>query len=309
MERIGKSPTKAQELVYELRIKQVMVTDLIMVGPDWTMGQVKEMMRTKRISGAPVVEAGQLVGMVSLEQVIRALEGDYLDDTVRERMTAKPHALREDETVISAINQFARRGYGRFPVLNDQGELVGLLTKGDIVRGLLKQMELLWQAEEDRRYQYQHMFEDIVSDQTTLILRYQVRQHDFDTGGEASSKLKRALERLGAHPQTVRRVAVATYEAEINMMIHSVGGELTAELSPDRIVVVARDDGPGIPDVEQAMQAGYSTAPDWIRELGFGAGMGLSNIRACCDAMNLTSEMGVGTRLEMVFTTLNKGAR
>jgi CBS domain-containing protein/anti-sigma regulatory factor (Ser/Thr protein kinase) len=309
MERIIKSPTKVQELVYELRVKQVMVTELIAVNPDWTMGQVKELMRTKRISGAPVVEAGQLVGMVSLERVIRALESGDLDALVRDRMTAKPHALREDETVISAINQFARHGYGRFPVLDAQGELVGLLTKGDIVRGLLKQMELLWQAEEDRRYQYQHMFEDIVSDQTTLTLRYQVRQHDFDTGGEASSKLKRALERLGAHPQTVRRVAVATYEAEINMMIHSVGGELTAELSPDRIVVVARDDGPGIPDVEQAKQAGFSTAPDWIRELGFGAGMGLSNIRACCDIMNLTSEMGVGTRLEMIFTTRNKGAK
>jgi anti-sigma regulatory factor (Ser/Thr protein kinase) len=104
-------------------------------------------------------------------------------------------------------------------------------------------------------------------------------------------------------------VAVATYEAEINIMIHSVGGELIAELSPGRIVVVAQDAGPGIEDVEQAMLAGYSTAPDWIRELGFGAGMGLSNIRSCCDTINLTSEMGVGTRLEMVFFTQDRGAR
>jgi len=309
MERIGKSPTKVQELVYELRVKQVMVTELVTVAPDWTMRQVKELMRTKRISGAPVVRDGELAGMVSLEQVIRALEGGYLDDLVQDRMTAAPHAIREDETVISAINQFARHGYGRFPVVTGEGKLAGLLTKGDIVRGLLRQMELLWQAEEDRRFQYHHMFEDIVSDQTTLTLRYQVRQHDFDTGGEASSKLKRALERLGAHPQTVRRVAVASYEAEINIMIHSDGGELTAELCPDRIIVVARDDGPGIPDVEQAMQAGYSTAPDWIRELGFGAGMGLSNIRACCDVMNLTSKMGTGSRLEMIFNTRNKGAK
>ncbi|NLX36969.1 MAG: CBS domain-containing protein [Chloroflexi bacterium] len=309
MERIGKTPTKAQELVYELRVKQVMSSDLIVVPPDWPMSQVKALMRTHRISGAPVVQDGKLVGMVSLEQVIRALEAGQMDACVRDRMTASPHVLREEETVISAINQFARHGYGRFPVINAAGELVGLLTKGDIVSGLLKQMELLWHAEEERRYQYQHMFEDIESDQTTLTLRYQVRQHDFDTGGEASSKIKRALERLGAHPQTVRRVAVATYEAEINIMIHSVGGELIAELSPGRIVVVAQDAGPGIEDVEQAMLAGYSTAPDWIRELGFGAGMGLSNIRSCCDTINLTSEMGVGTRLEMVFFTQDRGAR
>ncbi|MGI6376162.1 MAG: CBS domain-containing protein [Anaerolineae bacterium] len=309
MERIGRTPTKVQELVYELRIKQVMSSELIMVEPDWPMAQVKEMMRTRRISGAPVVENGKLVGMVSLEQVIRALESDQMDARVRDRMTINPRALHEEETVISAINQFAHYGYGRFPVLNAQDDLVGLLTKSDIVSGLLKQMELLWHAEEERRYQYQRMFEDIESDQTTLILRYQVRQHDFDTGGEASSKIKRALERLGAHPQTVRRVAVATYEAEINIMIHSEGGELTAELSPERIVVVAQDRGPGIQDVEQAMLAGYSTAPDWIRELGFGAGMGLSNIRSCCDTMSLTSELGAGTRLEMVFCTQDRGAR
>jgi len=308
MERIDKTPTKSQELVYELRVRQVMSRVLITAAPDWTMAQVKELLRTRRSSGAPVLRDRQLVGMVRLEQVIRALESGQMVALVQDRMTATPRAFRDDETVISAINQFARYGYGRFPVLDEQGKLVGLLTKGDIVRGLLRQMEQLWHAEEERRYQYQHMFEDIESDQTMLTLHYQVRQHDFDTGGEASSKIKRALERLGAHPQMVRRVAVATYEAEVNIMIHSVGGELTAELSPGRITVVAQDAGPGIEDIAQAMQAGFSTAPDWIRELGFGAGMGLSNIRSCCDVMNLTSEMGVGTRLEMVFYTKDKGA-
>ncbi|MEN6479086.1 MAG: CBS domain-containing protein [Anaerolineales bacterium] len=309
MERIDKTPTKVQELVYELRVRQVMSRALITVSPEASMAEVKELLRTHHISGVPVLEDGRLVGMVSMEQVIRALESQQLQAPVRERMTASPRVLHEEESIISAIHQFARYGYGRFPVLDQQGNLVGLLTKGDIVRGLLKQMEMLWHAEEERRYQYQHMFEDIESDDTTLTLRYQVRQHDFDTGGEASSKIKRALERLGAHPQIVRRVAVAAYEAEVNIMIHSVGGELTAEISPGRIVVVAQDGGPGIADIELAMQAGYSTAPDWIRELGFGAGMGLSNIRSCCDTMNLTSEVGVGTRLEMIFETRDRGAR
>ncbi len=301
MERIGKSPTKVQELVYELRVRQVMPDALITVEPDWTMAQVKELFRTRRISGAPVVRDGRLQGMVSLEQVIRALERGQMDVPVKDCMTVSPRVLHDNETVISAINQFARFGFGRFPVLNADGDLVGILTKGDIVSGLLKQMELLWQAEEERRYEYQDMFEDIESDETTLTLRYAVRQHDCDTGGEASSKIKRALERLGAGPQMVRRVSVASYEAEMNIMIHSVGGELTVRLVPQRIEVVAQDAGPGIADIEKAMQAGYSTAPDWIRELGFGAGMGLSNIKSCCDVMNLTSELGVGTRLEMVF--------
>jgi anti-sigma regulatory factor (Ser/Thr protein kinase) len=132
-------------------------------------------------------------------------------------------------------------------------------------------------------------------------LRYNVKAKDFVHGGEASSKIKRALEALGGHPRIVRRVAVAAYEAEVNIMIHSFGGEMIAEVRPERMRLTAIDTGPGIADVEQALQAGFSTAPDWIRELGFGAGMGLSNIKSCADDMRLTSTVGVGTRLEMIF--------
>jgi anti-sigma regulatory factor (Ser/Thr protein kinase) len=100
----------------------------------------------------------------------------------------------------------------------------------------------------------------------------------------------------------VRRVAVAAYEAETNLIIHTdAGGDLIAEIQPDQIRIVALDRGPGIPDIERALQPGYSTAPDWIRELGFGAGMGLNNIKACADSFALDSQVGVGTRLEAMF--------
>ena len=293
--------TKVQELVYELKIEQVMTRNVITISPDRSMRDLKELLRVKRISGVPVVRDGELVGMISIENVIRALETNDLEATVGEKMTTLVQYVRADESVVSAVNLFARYGYGRFPVLDAENKLVGLLTKGDIVRGLLRQMEVQWQAEEIRRYRASHIFEDIESDQTALILRYSVKARDFVHGGEASSKIKRALERLGAHPGIVRRVAVATYEAETNILIHSYGGEIIAELRPERMRIIAIDNGPGIPDIEQAMQAGFSTAPDWIRELGFGAGMGLSNIKACADEMNLQSEMGVGTRLEMIY--------
>lgn len=293
--------TKVQELVYELKIEQVMTRNVITISPDRSMRDLKELLRVKRISGVPVIRDGELVGMISIENVIRALETNDLEATVGEKMTTLVQYVRADESVVSAVNLFARYGYGRFPVLDAENKLVGLLTKGDIVRGLLRQMEVQWQAEEIRRYRASHIFEDIESDQTALILRYSVKARDFVHGGEASSKIKRALERLGAHPGIVRRVAVATYEAETNILIHSYGGEIIAELRPERMRIIAIDNGPGIPDIEQAMQAGFSTAPDWIRELGFGAGMGLSNIKACADEMNLQSEMGVGTRLEMIY--------
>ena len=299
--------SRVQELVYELKISEVMTSDVITVTSDCPMSQLKELLRVKRISGVPVVDVGgdgekHLVGMISLENVIRALEAGELRALVGDKMTRQIQSLPENESVVTAVSLFARHGFGRFPVVDSCGRLVGILTKGDIVRGLLRQMQVEWHAEEIRHYRASHIFEDIESDQTALILRYTVKAHDFVGGGEASSKIKRALQRLGAPAPIIRRVAVAAYEAETNVMIHSHGGELVAEVRPTRMRITAIDSGPGIPDIEQAMQPGFSTAPDWIRELGFGAGMGLKNIKACADEMSLRSTMGVGTRLEMVFS-------
>jgi CBS domain-containing protein/anti-sigma regulatory factor (Ser/Thr protein kinase) len=293
--------TKVQELIYELKIEQVMNRDVITVTPECSIQDLKELLRIKRISGAPVVEDDRLVGLISIEDLIKALEQGKLDETVRRYMTRQVQTVRADDTLVSAVKLFAQFGYGRFPVVDEQGRLAGIITQGDIVRALLRQMETQWRTEEIRRYRASHIFEDIESDRTALILRYDVKAHDFVRGGEASGKIKRALERLGAQPAVVRRVAVATYEAEINVMIHSHGGEIIAEVRPDRLRVTALDCGPGIEDVEKALQPGFSTAPDWIRELGFGAGMGLSNIKSCADEIHLHSEMGVGTRLEMIF--------
>ena len=293
--------TKVQELVYELKIEQLMCKDVITVSPDLSMYALKELLRVKHISGVPVVHKGKMLGMISLENLIGALERGELSATVGEEMTTNVRVLHADDSVVSAVNLFARLGYGRFPVLDGDGELVGILTKGDIVRGLLRQMEAQWQTEEIKRYRASHIFQDIESDQTALLLRYTIKAQDFVRGGEASSKIKRALERLGASPTVIRRIAVAAYEAETNIMIHSVGGELIAELRPQRIKITAVDSGPGIADVARALEAGYSTAPDWIRELGFGAGMGLVNIKRYADEMVLNSELGVGTRLEMYF--------
>lgn len=288
-------------MVYELKIEQVMTKNVITVTPDCTIHDLKEILRVKRISGVPVVQADELVGIISIENLIRALENGELMATVGEKMTTRVQTLHADESVVSAVQLFARQGYGRYPVVDERGRLVGMLTQGDVVRGLLRQMEVQWHQEEIQRYRASHIFEDIESDQTGLVLRYYVKAKDFVRGGEASSKIKRALERLGGNPRVVRRVAVATYEAETNVIIHSYGGEIIAEIRPESMRITVTDTGPGIENVAQAMQPGFSTAPDWIRELGFGAGMGLSNIKACADGMKLDSQVGVGTRLELTF--------
>ena len=128
-----------------------------------------------------------------------------------------------------------------------------------------------------------------------------IRQHydvdgtDFTRAGEASGKIKKTLKDIGFPPQAVRNTAIAVYEAEINLVIHAGGGEIDVEITPEFVKVVLTDHGPGIENVELAMQEGYSTAPDRIRALGFGAGMGLPNIKKYSDEMDIQTELGVGT--------------
>ena len=128
-----------------------------------------------------------------------------------------------------------------------------------------------------------------------IRLHYDVPGDDFTRAGEASSAVKRKLKQLGFQPDVIRRVAIAMYEGEINMVIHAGGGEADVEILPGRVTAVLTDHGPGIPDVEQAMQEGWSTAPDNVRNLGFGAGMGLPNIKKYTDQMDIQTEVGKGT--------------
>jgi anti-sigma regulatory factor (Ser/Thr protein kinase) len=130
-------------------------------------------------------------------------------------------------------------------------------------------------------------------------LHYDVDAFDFTCAGEASGKLKRSLKDLGFDASLVRNVAIAVYEAEINMVIHAEGGVIDATITPECITVVLADKGPGIPDVELAMQEGYSTAPENVRSLGFGAGMGLPNIKKYTDEMTIDTEIGVGTTITL----------
>jgi len=139
-------------------------------------------------------------------------------------------------------------------------------------------------------------------------LRFIVSGDDFSLAGRASTELKRALGRLGIAPDVLRRAAVAMYEAEINMVIHAGGGVAEADILPDRVVLVLRDEGPGIADMELAMREGWSTASDRFRELGFGAGMGLPNMKRNADELRIESAPGAGTTVTMVILLKKEGA-
>ncbi|MEG7531742.1 MAG: ATP-binding protein [Hungatella sp.] len=132
-----------------------------------------------------------------------------------------------------------------------------------------------------------------------ITLTYPISPDDFTRAGEASSDVKSKLKKMGVTPEAIRKVAIAMYEGEINMVIHADGGEIVVQISPEWIRMTLADHGPGIPDVDLAMQAGYSTAPDEVRSLGFGAGMGLPNMKKYTDEMEIETQLGVGTTIRM----------
>jgi len=136
-----------------------------------------------------------------------------------------------------------------------------------------------------------------------LEWNYEIEGRDFRNAGKISSKVKEILKELGFDPPFVRRVAIASYEAEMNIVCHAEKGMLHFTVSPGELRIVVRDKGPGIPDIELAMQEGYSTAPPEIREMGFGAGMGLPNIKKNVTILNIVSTVGEGTVVEMIITT------
>ena len=135
---------------------------------------------------------------------------------------------------------------------------------------------------------------------TALNLHYDIDGDNFTAAGEASGNIKKILRKMGFPGEIVRRVAIAMYEGEINTVIHGGGGVADVEISGDQIKMVLSDEGPGIPDVEKAMQSGWSTAPDSVRDLGFGAGMGLPNIKKYTDEMKIDTEVGKGTTITMI---------
>ena len=136
-----------------------------------------------------------------------------------------------------------------------------------------------------------------------LNFHFLVDGEDFTSAGQASVQVKKNLRQLGLPPEIIRRVSIAMYEGEINMVIHGGGGVIDAEITPDCISIILADQGPGIPDIALAMQEGYSTAPENVRQLGFGAGMGLPNMKRYTDDMRIESALGVGTTIYMTVRT------
>jgi len=135
-----------------------------------------------------------------------------------------------------------------------------------------------------------------------IHLSYDIDREDFTRAGEAASDVKKTLKKMNVRPDVVRKVAISLYEGEINMVIHSYGGTINVYIMSDKILMELEDLGPGIEDIDKAMQEGYSTAPESVRSLGFGAGMGLPNMKKYVDKLDIESELDSGTLVKMMVS-------
>jgi CBS domain-containing protein/anti-sigma regulatory factor (Ser/Thr protein kinase) len=294
--------TRVQELIYELKVEDVMTNNVVVVSPENTMNELREILRSKRISGAPVVEGDKLLGIISIEDLIECLASGKMDSSLEEKMSKNVETLYPDEPLIHAVNKLEQHGFGRLPVVErDQGKLTGILTKSSVITGLLRKLETEYQEEEFARYPASHIFKDVTADKTSFYFQYNITGQDFNRAGESASRIRKTLLRLGLQPQLVRRSAIIAYEAEMNIVIYTKGGQISTQVEPSSIKIKAIDTGSGIPNIKKAMQPGFSTAPEWVQELGFGAGMGLPNIKKSADKMTLKSQVGQGTNIEAIL--------
>ena len=296
------SADKLQLLVYELDVASAMSKDVISVGPELPVADLREVLRSNRISGVPVVSEKKLIGIISIEDYIKWLADDGRSVTIGELMTEDVETVYSDEPLVRVVSRLEGHGYGRLPVLDRKSnELIGVVTKGDVIESLLENLKIDYQEEEIRNYRTSQFFEQIIADTTQLNFRYEIKGRTIADGGEVASALKKTLKHLGVHPAVVRRTAIAMYEAEMNVIIYAQSGRVEVSIDPCRIHLTVEDAGPGIPDVEKALVPGFSTATERVRELGFGAGMGLPNIKNSAEALEIESVIGQGTKLMVTF--------
>src|ERR1039458_1389387 len=287
----------AQVLIYELRVREAMTRPPVTAGPGDSLRTIQNLMKTRRISGVPILQNGVPVGLVSIEDIINALDQGHVNDPAERWMTRNIVTLRDHFSLVRAVAEFDRHGFGRFSLLNNNGELVGGLTPRDITACLMQQLE---KRAEEAAAREAALFSGQTSDleQTkSVVVQTEVKSGDYDNAGKISQRMRQILRVRGVDPDIQRRAAIIAYEAEMNIIIHSIGGDLSVAISPGKVVIEAVDRGPGIENVDLAMQEGWSTAGPLARELGFGAGMGLPNIKKCSDQFEIHSEMSVGTRL------------
>ena len=296
----GDSSVIIMELLQRFKVRDVMKRQVIVVPRSATLREAQAVLRDNRISGIPVSENGRLYGIVSVNDIIKGLDGGWMDDPCEEHMATNLVVLEAGMPLAFALRYFNNYTYGRFPVLDSNRQLVGIISQRDVMRALLYELSVEIRKLERKTRKGAAASEEELHE-NYFRREWAVVRNDLSRAGHAANDIKGLLRERKIDRTVVRRVAVAAYELEINICIHSHGGVLVLLISDDSVTITAKDRGPGIPDIEWACRDGTSTANDWIRSLGFGAGMGLSNSKRVADEFEIESEVGKFTKVKCVF--------
>lgn len=280
---------KRELLSYKAR--DLMITDFKVIQAHQSVIRAREVMRLQKRSGLLVTDdQGRVVGIVSMENLIRAQEEGFMQSSIEAIMSKEVLALGPDDDMLTILQYFQHHQYRHLPVVDQDKRPIGLLTTPCILK-------LLYRLMEDHKE-----YEEVQKEGEAFCIAFDVESGDFQNIGVASTALKNVLRDLGGIPASlIRRVGVVAYEGETNIVIHSFGGHMEALISPCCIKVIFHDGGPGIPDIEQAKKPGFTTAPEQVKEMGFGAGMGLHNMEKFSDSLTIESEAGASTRIEALF--------
>ena len=297
----GDSSVIIMELLQRFKVRDVMKRQVIVVPRSATLREAQAVLRDNRISGVPVSENGRLYGIISVNDIIKGLDGGWMDEPCEDHMATNLVVLEAGMPLAFALRYFNNYTYGRFPVLDSNRQLVGIISQRDVMRALLYELSVEIRKLERKTRKGASPAEE--KSANYFRREWAVVRNDLSRAGHAANDIKSLLRERKIDRTVVRRVAVAAYELEINICIHSHGGVLVLLISDDSVTITAKDRGPGIPDIEWACRDGTSTANDWIRSLGFGAGMGLSNSKRVSDEFEIESEVGKFTRVKCVFKT------
>jgi CBS domain-containing protein/anti-sigma regulatory factor (Ser/Thr protein kinase) len=290
----------------DLKAGDIMSTRVVEISGDKKIAHAKELMKIKKISGIPVVDENRkLIGIISIEDIIHAFEFNMINDPIHKIMSTRVVTIHRNDSLAQVVDKFDNYKYGRFPVVDDEQRLCGIISKEDILHGILEKFNLIYIHDQKRATTLDTEYSAITGERLKIEeanFHYRIDSNDIDAAGTGAALLKRFLGEKNFNNDMVRRVSVATYEAETNVVIHSRShGDIYFFQDRDRFIVRVVDSGVGIEDLDKAMKEGYSTAPDYIRERGFGAGMGIANMKRFADKLVIISEKNAGTQVEMIF--------
>lgn len=292
---LDQSALRIQELAYGLKVRDVMTRKIFAVTRTCTMRDVQVIMKNNGISGVPVVDEAHVVGIISMNDIMNAYVDGHMDDPVAHHMVTDVQTLSDEVPLTFAMSAFSKYSFRRFPVVDQKNELVGIITPRNINLALIRELSRQLDELEDLGGQ-----PDPEGGRPVFHKIYRLTRYDFEHAGNASAELKKELKQRGVPPKVTRRAAIASYELEINIVAHSHGGTFAVLIDEGRVRITANDFGPGIPNVDDAMSEGFSTANDYIRSQGFGAGMGLPNVKRVSDEFEIQSGVEMGTMVKAI---------